>query len=92
MEMDKMPRTRAERRKADFHKASHKRYIVHHVYGFRNGWYDNLHEYSKNKIHCSCPMCSAKTNRRRKFDLHGYSLQDQRRVDEMDFEEDENKG
>ena len=25
------------------------------------GMYDNLHQYSKNKIHCSCPMCSAKT-------------------------------
>lgn len=25
------------------------------------GFYDNLHQYSKNKIHCSCPMCSAKT-------------------------------
>lgn len=27
-------------------------------------WYDNLHQYSKNKIHCSCGMCSAyhKTN------------------------------
>ena len=20
-------------------------------------WYDNLHQYSKNKIHCSCRMC-----------------------------------
>lgn len=37
-------------------------------------WYDNLHQYSKNKIHCSCGMCSRyhKTNnkgRRRK--IHG---------------------
>lgn len=31
----------------------------------RIGWYDNLHQYSKNKIHCSCPMCSAKTNTRK---------------------------
>lgn len=28
------------------------------------GWrlYHNLHEYSKNKIHCSCCDCSPKTN------------------------------
>lgn len=28
------------------------------------GWhqYNNLHEYSKNKIHCSCMDCSPKTN------------------------------
>ena len=25
-------------------------------------YYDNLHQYSKNKIHCSCPLCSTKTN------------------------------
>ena len=24
-------------------------------------YYDNLHQYSKNKVHCSCPSCSAKT-------------------------------
>ena len=29
-------------------------------------WYDNLHQYSKNKIHCSCPMCAAKTRNRGK--------------------------
>lgn len=23
--------------------------------------YDNLHQYSKNKIHCSCPVCRGKT-------------------------------
>ena len=24
-------------------------------------YYDNLHQYSKNKIHCSCSLCSSKT-------------------------------
>ena len=28
--------------------------------------YDNLNQYSKNKIHCSCPMCSAKTRNKGK--------------------------
>ena len=27
-----------------------------------SSWYDNLHQYSKNKIHCSCNICSCKTN------------------------------
>ena len=30
-------------------------------YKGKYGMYDNLNQYSKNKIHCSCPMCSAKT-------------------------------
>lgn len=51
-------------RKISFHKALRKQNIVRHVYwhGKEYPWYDNLHQYSKNKIHCSCPMCSCKTN------------------------------
>ena len=30
-------------------------------YREKYGMYDNLNQYSKNKNHCSCPMCSAKT-------------------------------
>jgi hypothetical protein len=29
--------------------------------GYHVDYYDNLHQYSKNKVHCSCPSCSAKT-------------------------------
>jgi hypothetical protein len=29
-------------------------------------WYNNLHQYSKNKIHCSCSMCSAKSKNKGK--------------------------
>lgn len=53
---------RGKRRKLNVTKALRKKRIAeeigHIVY------YDNLHQYSKNKIHCSCPMCSgtAKTN------------------------------
>ena len=83
-----MHRTRAERRKNDFSKAKHKQYVVHHVYGWNEGWYDNLHEYSKGKIHCSCPLCAAKTNPKRRRISCGYTLPDQRRQDEMDFEEE----
>lgn len=42
---------RAERRKKDFSKAIRKRNICKSIY--EDETYDNLHEYSKNKIHCS---------------------------------------
>ena len=71
-----MARGRAWRRYKDYTKAMRKRKIDISSYwyskknndpftfwldGYRCGFYDNLHQYSKNKIHCSCPMCSAKT-------------------------------
>ncbi len=56
-------------------------------------WYGNLHQYSKNKIHCSCPDCNAKTrnkgSRRRRVSgnydraIH-YSAADMRKVLAMD--------
>ena len=43
-------------------KAKRKKRICDYYYWNREyPYYDNLHQYSKNKIHCSCPMCSAKT-------------------------------
>ena len=41
-----------------------KKYISDHVYfnlGGEFSYYNNLHQYSKNKIHCSCPLCAAKS-------------------------------
>lgn len=62
-------RTTAERRRLNWKKAIRKRRIDRarnaiwpkdSPYG--HDWYDNLHQYSKGKIHCSCPMCRCKTN------------------------------
>ena len=55
---------RAIRRKNNVKKALKKKKIAEAVSYDSSGYYDNLHQYSKNKIHCSCPMCSgmAKTN------------------------------
>ena len=58
------------------------------------GWqyYDNLHQYSKNKIHCSCPMCSAKTKGNflwgssSRHNGKNYSIKDLKRYDEMMYE------
>ena len=103
-------RDRGWRRKKDFSKAKRKREIDIHSnwwpinytslfnYEFlnnRRGMYNNLHQYSKNKIHCSCAMCSAKTrNKGNRRKLSGnyspsinYTLKDQKRKDAMDYEE-----
>ena len=51
-------RTTAEKRHNDWKKAIRKRRIDRERSPNNlHDWYDNLHQYSKNKIHCSCPMC-----------------------------------
>lgn len=63
------PKNRAERRKKDWSKALRKKSISDQYFTLPSEveedihYYNNLHEYSKNKIHCSCPLCSAKTRR-----------------------------
>ena len=69
-------RTRAERRHNDWTKAWRKRHISdqYSCWGPDEHWYPYVHQYSKNKIHCSCGVCArySKTNNkghRRK--IHG---------------------
>jgi hypothetical protein len=70
-------RRRAWRRKKDVAKAFRKYHISKAVFPITGPWYgENIHRYSKNKIHCSCPMCA----------FHGTTMQDKRRLDEMAFE------
>lgn len=54
--------TRAKRRRTDRSKALSKARKASYIYRMSRSYYDNLHQYSKNKIYCSCPMCAAKTN------------------------------
>lgn len=55
-------RTRGERRKTSIFKAIRKRKIdTASGYSAR---YNNLHQYSKNKVHCSCPLCRNKSKDR----------------------------
>ena len=51
---------RGRRRKLNFCKARRKKKIAHFMYG--GDIYEHDHQYSKNKVHCSCPMCRAKTS------------------------------
>ena len=60
-------KSRAERRHDDWTKAIRKRNIDRDLQSssFCYDWYDNLHQYSKNKIHCSCSLCRAKTRNKK---------------------------
>jgi len=63
---------------------------------FKFGMYNNLHQYSKNKIHCSCPSCSPRTrNKGRHRNTKSYApsinykMMDKRRQMAMDDDEKE---
>lgn len=54
--------------------------------------YSNLHQYSKNKIHCSCNLCASKTNfRPKRYGSHhrNWKSADKRKIDNMIFQEEE---
>lgn len=56
-------RGRAYNRDVSKRKALRKKRISDSwMWGDGVPYYNNLHQYSKNKIHCSCGMCSCKTN------------------------------
>ena len=82
---------KGDRRKTDFKKAKRKAKIdiARSCDGFP--MYDNLHQYSKNKIHCSCRLCRGKDY----FGRHITTEQEVKSRDEMNVElkelEDERK-
>ena len=90
-------------RDVSMRKALRKRRISRYDYYYRveeKDYYDNLHQYSKNKIHCSCPACQTKTRnkghrRYRKGGYHraiNYKRQDLIRMIEMDQDIEETLG
>ena len=84
--------SRAYNRDVSKRKALRKRRITKEVYGYlTHPYYDNLHQFSKNKIHCSCPMCSVKSkNRGRRrgkawnYPTYNWKIADRRRFERMD--------
>lgn len=60
-------------------------------------YYEHLHQYSKNKVHCSCHLCSAKTrNKGSRRHLYGnyapsinYGYHDLKQQIRMDLDEEE---
>lgn len=96
-------RSRAYNRRMSYLKALRKKKITEEVYWDGNGpyyhpYYNNLHQYSKNKIHCSCPMCSEKTKVRRtrgagygwEKGRYNYKHSEKVRQEAMDDDEREN--
>ena len=67
-------RSRAYNRDVSKRKALRKKRLAEEVYYNGKEWpyYNNLHQYSKNKIHCSCPMCSPKTRNKGRRDRKNY--------------------
>lgn len=77
-------------RRRSYLKAVRKRKLDESV-SYHVLMYDNLHQYSKNKIHCSCPMCSAKTRNKGRRDRKSYApsinykISDQRKIDRLAY-------
>lgn len=81
--------TRLVRRKNGFRKAIRRRNICK-AYG-TGDWYNNLHQYADNKIHCSCPMCRAKTSKKKMRKAYGHGgknwkTSDRKRLEELHYE------
>ena len=78
-------RTHAEKRHNDWKKAIRKKKIIN-AYGW--DYYDNLHQYSKNKIHCSCPLCAGQSKGKKVKRTYGpsenWSVADKRKIEEME--------
>ena len=55
--------SRAYNRQMSRRKALRKRRISEQFCGIdtEHPYYNNLHQYSKNKVHCSCPLCRLKS-------------------------------
>ena len=86
---------RAYTRAKSYSKAMRKYHIDRDVSAGR--WplyYNNIHQYADNKIHCSCPMCSTKTNnkhgRANKWEpAKNWSIADKRKLENMESQVEE---
>lgn len=74
---------RGIRRKKDVAKALNKR--RKNMFTNSTPWYRNLHQYSKNKIHCSCGMCRFRST----WNPDAKPIQDLRNEESMTFKEKE---
>ena len=67
------PNSRARNREYMWRKARHKQRLDNELSFAPYYFYDNLHQYSKNKINCSCPDCSPKTRNKGRRDRKNYN-------------------
>lgn len=92
----------ARNREVSYRKAIRKRRIANEIYrnydsqGEYLPYYDNLHQYSKNKIHCSCAACQQKTRNKGKrhardcgwYPSINYKISDLRKLDRLNYVEE----
>ena len=83
---------RGLRRKRDFNHAIKKKKMSDYDdrpridghfanYVLRKSVYDNIHQYSKNKIHCSCPLCKSRSGENNR--TKNYRASDRRKLDQI---------
>lgn len=83
----------------DYIRYQHKKHALRHkkitenVYQELN-YFDTFNKYDSFKIHCSCPLCAAKTNSRGKrgafwASSKNWKISDRRKLDELEYQEDE---
>lgn len=86
-DFSKKNRRRAIRRKKNVAKAIRKKAIAPLLYGKGHDYYNNLHQYSKNKIHCSCWMCAFNHP---KSGWKSITHSDMKKLEKLKFDEKEN--
>lgn len=84
-------RSRDYYRDLTWRKALRKRRIAREILQF--DYYSNLHQYSKNKIHCSCPLCQTRTKvGRKQLDWskgrYNWKISEQRKIDSKNYQEE----
>lgn len=95
-----MSRNRAWRRKKNYSKGKRKQKIAIALFGYpseciaiKTPFNNHVGQYIKGKVHCSCMMCSAKTNNRGRYGRAiNYKHSDEMKVNSMkeqihDYEE-----
>lgn len=80
-----MPKDRGERRKINFlHAVRKKKIDRQYPLGDKYPMYNNLHQYSKNKIHCSCPDCRGRSTGHGDNSIEQLKISEQRKIQSME--------
>ena len=74
---------RGNRRRVAYTKGYRKAHIMKDVMGWEESQIPSASKLSKAKVHCSCPLCAAKTKRnmgRRDRSLNSWKISDRRKI------------
>ena len=79
-----MKHERNKLRIINWQKAIRKQKIAREVLGWE--YYNNLHQYSKNKIHCSCPLCRGEEWSYGENSINQLKITDRKKISRMQDE------